>query len=257
VAGYKIYLGTTSRAYSSFRSVGRVSQAALSSLTSGTTYYFAMTAYNPAGLESDFSPETRYTAGSSNLPPPVITLSLPLPWQTADIGTVSAPGSAGASGGTFSVAGAGTLSGTSDQFRFVYQPIVGDGEIRACISSAQITGTNGCVGVMIREALTPGSLYAFMGVAADWSCISKRRKSTSAGTYSIKSGMAGPSRAWVRVMRSGSTLTCLKSTDGVNWTQVTSGKLSMATSSYLGLAVASGNPAVLNTSTFTNVVAVP
>src|SRR3954464_7371582 len=115
VAGYKVYVGTANRAYSKSSAVGRVNQTAVTGLTASNTYYFAMTAYNVAGLESDFSPETRYAAGSSNVPPPVITLTLPLPGQTADIGTVAVPGGAGASGGTYMVVGAGSLSATADR----------------------------------------------------------------------------------------------------------------------------------------------
>src|SRR6185436_10631425 len=53
---------------------------------------------------------------------------LPAPWLTADIGTVSV-GSADESSGTYTVAGAGNISGKTDNFRFVYQALTADGEI--------------------------------------------------------------------------------------------------------------------------------
>src|SRR5688572_23154476 len=55
LAGYKVYSGTASRQYSSVVDVGKATQYTLPNLAQGTTYFFALTAYNTAGLESDFS----------------------------------------------------------------------------------------------------------------------------------------------------------------------------------------------------------
>ena len=89
--------------------------------------------------------------------------SLPAPWQTVDIGSVGTAGNASISGGLCSVAGAGKITGSADSFRFLYQTMSGDGQIQARVSSAQNTGTAGCIGVMIRESLTSGSEYLFDG----------------------------------------------------------------------------------------------
>ena len=74
-----------------------------------------------------------------------------------------AAGSASVSNGIYTVNGCGNISGTADNFRFLYQSLSGDGEITAQINSVQNTGTSGRIGVMIRESLTSGSSYAFMG----------------------------------------------------------------------------------------------
>ena len=89
--------------------------------------------------------------------------ALPAPWQTVDIGNVGLPGSAYPSGSLWSVTGAGSLSGTADAFRFLYQPMSADGEIRAQLSSVPNTSTNARVGVIIRETLTPGSQVRLYG----------------------------------------------------------------------------------------------
>jgi hypothetical protein len=47
--GYKIYYGTSSRIYDQVIDTGTSSTYAFSSLKSGTTYYFSVTAYNFAG----------------------------------------------------------------------------------------------------------------------------------------------------------------------------------------------------------------
>ena len=56
ISGYRIYYGTVSRQYSTKVDVGNVAVCRIRNLTE-PTYYFAVTAINRAGLESDFSEE--------------------------------------------------------------------------------------------------------------------------------------------------------------------------------------------------------
>ena len=183
--------------------------------------------------------------------------ALPAPWQTVDIGNVGLPGSAYPSGSLWSVTGAGTLSGTADAFRFLYQPMSADGEIRAQLSSVPNTSTNARVGVIIRETLTPGSEYAFMGISPGGTFRSQSRSSTSGSTVSTVSSGCAPPNVWARLVRTGNSLYSYQSTTGTNWTLVSSNSITMATNIYFGLAVASGSTNTLNTSTFTNLTVVP
>lgn len=74
VAGYKVYQGGASRAYTNTADVGNVRSNAVS-LARGATYFFAVTSYLPNGLESDFSNEVAYTA--TNKPAaPTLTLTV-------------------------------------------------------------------------------------------------------------------------------------------------------------------------------------
>jgi hypothetical protein len=182
---------------------------------------------------------------------------LPAPWQTVDIGNVGLTGSALVSGGNYAVTGAGALSGTADSFRFLYQPLSADGEIRGQISAVQNTGANGCVGMLMRETLTSGSRYAFMGLSPSGTFRWQRRASTSGSTSSSNSGTGTPPKTWARLVRTGNTLYGYKSTDGATWTLVNSNSITMATNIYVGLAVASGSTNTLNCSTFTNLTVVP
>ncbi len=50
--GYKVYVGTASGLYTSTITVGNLTSYTVGSLTPGTTYYFAVTAYNSAGESS-------------------------------------------------------------------------------------------------------------------------------------------------------------------------------------------------------------
>jgi hypothetical protein len=57
LAGYKVYVGTSSGVYSSAVNVGNVTTYAVTNLGIGTTYYFAVSAFNSSGIESGFSNE--------------------------------------------------------------------------------------------------------------------------------------------------------------------------------------------------------
>jgi hypothetical protein len=60
LSGYKIHYGISSRNYTSVIDVGNQLNCTVISLTPGETYYFAATAYNFSGLESDYSNEVVY-----------------------------------------------------------------------------------------------------------------------------------------------------------------------------------------------------
>ncbi|MFB3924899.1 MAG: CFI-box-CTERM domain-containing protein [Syntrophales bacterium] len=57
VAGYKVYYGSGSRQYSSSVDVGNQTSYTISGLEDSKPYYFAVTAYDSAGNESDYSNE--------------------------------------------------------------------------------------------------------------------------------------------------------------------------------------------------------
>ena len=76
IAGYKIYYGVASRTYTNANYIGNATNATISSLISGTIYYFAATAYDTSGLESDYSTEVVYTNQAAVLP--TIVLSSPV-----------------------------------------------------------------------------------------------------------------------------------------------------------------------------------
>lgn len=71
LAGYQIYYGTTSRFYSTIIDVGNVTQYTVNGLNPGVTYYFAVTAYDVNGNESDYSEEVSYRVLDTT--PPTVT----------------------------------------------------------------------------------------------------------------------------------------------------------------------------------------
>lgn len=60
VAGYNVYYGGACGSYTNEICVGNATNATISGLVPGTTYYFAATTYAAAGMESGFSGEVSY-----------------------------------------------------------------------------------------------------------------------------------------------------------------------------------------------------
>jgi len=65
VVGYKVYWGAATRNYTNSLSAGSATTLTVSNLVVGRTYYFAATAYDTNGIESDYSVEA---SGSVVLP---------------------------------------------------------------------------------------------------------------------------------------------------------------------------------------------
>lgn len=65
LAGYKVYDGSTTSTYGMVTDVGRVTSFTTAPMTEGT-YYFAVTAYDTKGNESDFSNEVVVTIGQDD-----------------------------------------------------------------------------------------------------------------------------------------------------------------------------------------------
>jgi hypothetical protein len=277
VVGYFLYYGFQSDNFTNKTNVGSITNATVSGLLEGMTYFFTVTAHDTADRESGPSNEIAYTVLlSSGLPTTnstsaadgaggnpasaatVVTVNdpLPAPWRTVDIGNVEAAGAADISNHVYTLMGAGTLSGTADNFRFVYQPLSRDGEIRVRLDSVAETGTNARVGVMIRESLTSGAEYAFMGVSPDGTFRWQGRDKTR-GAASFRVPGETPPNLWMRLVRTGNTFHGYRSIDGTNWTLLGSRDIRMAVNVYIGLAIASGSSSVLNTSVFSDVTVVP
>ena len=182
---------------------------------------------------------------------------LPLPWDEAKVGSGNLAGSTSFSGGVFTASGSGVLNGRNDSFGFTWQTLSGDGEIIARINALQNTGSSSRVGVMIRDSLAANSRHVFMGLSASGAYRWVRRTSTNGNTSTSNSGSGTVPNTWVRLVRSGNTISAYKSADGSAWTLVGSLNASFPANCYVGLAVASGSNTTLNTSQFGSVQVTP
>ena len=204
--------------------------------------------------------------GALTSSPATVTVStvaagtLPTGWSSADVGTGALAGSAGFDPilARWSVAGSGAgLAGTSDRFRYAWSSMSGDGEIRARIVSSPSSPTGGIVGVMIRETTATGSRHHFLGLRADGRIVWIRRNSTGRSTSLAVGSTTVSAPIWVRLVRSGSTITASTSTDGITWVRFNNAKLSMTASVTAGVAVASSSDTALFATTLEGVVLVP
>ena len=181
--------------------------------------------------------------------------ALPAPWQSGDIGNPGVAGITSYSGGSFTVAGSGAdIWGTSDQFRYVYQSLNGDGEISARVVSQTNSNEWAKAGVMIRASLSAGSANVAT-LVTPVNGLSFQRRTTNGGTSLHTAGAASAAPVWVRVVREGNVFTSYSSANGTTWTQIGSETITMGASVFVGLCVSAHNNTQTSTVVFSNVTA--
>jgi regulation of enolase protein 1 (concanavalin A-like superfamily) len=182
--------------------------------------------------------------------------AMPAPWTSQDVGNTGRPGSASFASGTFTVRGAGAdIWGTADAFQYVSQPMNGDGRIVARVLTVGNTNTFAKAGVMMRESTAANAADVILDVRPNGNVEFMTRGSNGAFTAWLAGATQSPP-VFLKLERTGSTVTGSISADGVTWQQVGQATLSSAAAT-LGLVVTSHDPSLLNTSTFDQVAAVP
>ncbi len=183
--------------------------------------------------------------------PPVDVL--PSPWVSKDLGAVTAAGSGALANGTFTVKGSGSdIWNNTDEFQYVYQPITGDAEIIARVSSLTNTNTYAKAGIMFRDALTGNAKQAMTAITAAAGVEFLSRDAVAGLT--IQAGAAGTAPKWLRITRIGNVFTSYYSDNGSVWVQLgTPRTVSMVSAIYVGMAVTSHNNGTLATGVFSDV----
>jgi PLD-like domain len=226
-----------------------------SPLCTGTTYYWQIVSRTNA------TPVNPSLAAASTIGAFTTTGSpscsggggLPSPWTNQDVGSTGRTGSASFASGTFTVSGAGAnIWGTSDAFQYVSQSVNGDAQIVARVASIQNTNTFAKAGVMLRQSTAANAAHVILDVRPDGSIEFMTRSSTGGDTTYL-AGAFQPAPAWLRLSRSGSTVTGSVSANGASWTTVGSITTAISSNATIGLAVTSIDTTTLNTSTFDNV----
>jgi hypothetical protein len=206
----------------------------------------AVTSHNAAVLNTSTFDNVAISGNSGGLPSS---------WQGQDVGSVGQAGNVSYASGTYTVRGAGDdIWGSADAFQFVSQPLSGDGAIVARVTSIQNTNPDAKAGIMIRETLAAGSRHVVLDVEPSGNIEFMARSATD-GATSWLAGASHTAPVWLKLVRTGTSITGWISPDGIGWTQVGTTSVAMAGSVSIGLAVTSHNAAVLNTSTFDNVTA--
>ena len=239
----------------------------------------------PAGASASFTPSSVTAPGSSTLSvttsastPPgtypltvtgtsgslvhsnsvnlAVTGALPSGWTDTDVGAVGIPGSASYSSGTFTVSGSGAdITGTNDEFNYVYQSVSGDLTLVAQVETENGTQPYAKAGVMIRESLASDATRATVVITPTNGVAMEVRTSTGGTAIELAGGWIHgvPLPQWVELVRSGSTFTGYYSSDGSTWTEIASTNITMNTNATAGLAVTAHDNTSLNTATIDNV----
>jgi regulation of enolase protein 1 (concanavalin A-like superfamily) len=247
-APHWVRLVRSGNTFTAYRSADGVTWTTIGTETiaMGATVYvgFAVSSHNDGVLA---------TAAVDN----VSLTAVPSPWQTGDIGAVSATGGVIQTNGVFTVTGSGAdIWDNADEFRYIYQTASGDCEMVARVTAVGNTNAWAKAGVMIRESLNANSSHAMVVVTPGNGVSFQRRASTGSSSFDTNhSGLSAP--YWVRIVRSGNTFTAYRSSDGTNWTTIASQTITMSTTVYIGLAVTSHADGTLCTATLDNVTATP
>lgn len=169
----------------------------------------------------------------------VTSLALPAGQAAIDIGSPAVAGSSIYRNGVYTIAGAGAdIGGASDQFRFVYQRMTGDGDVTARIGSLERVRAWTKAGVMIRESLDPAARHA-MALISGGKGYSFQWRLDPGGAADFTSGGSGAAPGWVRLVRKGYTFEAFRSKDGIAWTSMGRETIPMSDTVYVGLAVTS------------------
>jgi len=193
----------------------------------GATTYYRVTAVDAStGLVS-----TAATASATALAKPIALTSV-------DIGA-SPSGSTNVSGNTYTVvAGGPGVTGSADGFRYLYTTQTGNFDVKVQVSSITVAGNFSTAGIMARSTLDAGSANVYMS-ASPVNFRFKDRPTEGAATAIASSGKPAYPNVWVRLQRIGNVFNGYTSTDGINWTLMSSVTVALPTTIDLGLAVAS------------------
>lgn len=145
--------------------------------------------------------------------------SVPAPWSAGMVGTLLNPGYSEHVSGQFgSLCRSGDIGGTSDNCRYIYQPISGDVQITCRVAAfPQTSVSTAKAGLLVRSNLT-ANVPAFATVIEAGRTARRTFRPTTGGTAdeaTTRSGLAFP--CWLRVTRTGNAFESHWSTNGSAW----------------------------------------
>ena len=183
--------------------------------------------------------------------------NLPPGWERRDIGAVDTAGTANFVDGRFEVEGAGAdIWGTADEFRLASVEMNGDGEVIARLDALADTDPWAKAGVMLRESAEAGSKYAMMALTSGNGATFQSRGTTGGETQATATPRVSAPR-WLKLVRSGDTITGYHSANGTQWTPAGNATVAMSSRVLAGLAVTSHADPTLAAAIFSKVSVLP
>jgi glucosylceramidase len=210
----------------------------------GVTYHYQVRGVNSAGQGAPSA--TAIATPSANF--------LPFGWINRDIGSVGFPGSATWNAGTYTIQASGsTVWGSADGFNYSYTPVNGDGSMTLRVDSLVNTDTFAAkAGLMFRASDAANAAYAFLAVTPGGGVKFEFRAATGAAAAS-QGTAAGAAPRWLRLAKTGSSITASVSADGNAWSTVGSAlTLDLGAEHLAGIAVTANNNSTSTTAVLSN-----
>ena len=167
-----------------------------------------------------------------------------------DVGAPTPPGSTSNVGDQWTVRGSGAdIWDEADSFHFACRSFTGDGSITVRVTNQTNTHPWAKAGVMLRASTAPNAAHGMVVITPGNGVAFQYRNATGMWTRNI-AGPAGAAPHWLRLTRSGDTLSASSSANGTQWTQIGSVTVPLGQTPLAGLAVTSHRDAVIGTATF-------
>src|SRR5579885_1492572 len=182
--------------------------------------------------------------------------SCPAPWTCQDVGPVPLAGSQQFNqpnplSQDWTVLGAGEIGSTSDAFRYVWQPMTGNGTLVTDVLTQDETDPWASAGLMLRASLAANAACYAVLMTPGHGLIVQYRSAAGAQAV-IQTSIPLGTPAYLQIGRVGNTFTAYTSSNEVDWVPIAGSRVSLnlGASVLAGLAVASHNPQALSTAQF-------
>ena len=163
-----------------------------------------------------------------------------------NVGTGGYDGNHTVSGGTITVnAAGGDIWTAPDRFYLLSTPLSGNFTVSARVASlgpvtaGQTPAAWAKAGVMIRQSTAANSAFVMMVMTPGSGWAFQTR--TAAGTLSNSNGTGLVAPYWVRLVRSGTTISAFRSVDGIGWSGSGSSTIAMTDPVQVGFAASSNS----------------
>ena len=172
------------------------------------------------------------------------TAILPWPWVETSIGTATDPGAV-LYDGSYVLSNLGAdIGSAADQFKFVGQPLCGDGALVVKIASvASADGWSRC-GLMMRESVATNARNVLLSLTTANGLVFTSRQLVNGSTALRASALSQTPPVWLKLARAGDTFTAAFSADGHTWTVQGSETIAMPEQIQVGVAYANRSPSV-------------
>ncbi len=167
------------------------------------------------------------------------SVGLPEGWSSATVGSATSGTTISTGATSIVISGSGeNIWGSADAFEYAYRRVTGDFDVTTRLANFDAANEFSKSGLMVRESLNANAKNAFTLFMPGVGVAFQSRLSTGGSTSRVD-GVSATAPVWLRLVRTGSTFRGYGSKDGQTWRQISSATISMASTTYLGVAITS------------------